>query len=141
MFLLDTDHIGVLLRQTEPSFSRLRHRISQYPRSIFVISIVSFHEQMAGWNPCLSRARDTQGVVRAYRMFQRILHDFSIAQVVSFDEAAAAVFDSLRVQRVRIATMDLRIAAAALTRDLTVLFRNTAYFRRVPGLKVEDWTQ
>ena len=32
------------------------------------------------------------------------------------------------------------IAAIAVSRGMTVLTRNVSDFRRVPGLKVEDWT-
>ena len=34
---------------------------------------------------------------------------------------------------------DLQIAATALAHDLTVVTHNGGEFRRVPGLKVEDW--
>lgn len=61
-------------------------------------------------------------------------------QVLPFDAAAAAEFASLRARKVRIGTMDLRIAAIAVTRNLTVLTRNSRDFTQVPGLKVEDWT-
>ena len=37
-------------------------------------------------------------------------------------------------------TMDLRIAAIALSHAFTVLTRNTVDFDEVPGLSVEDWT-
>jgi tRNA(fMet)-specific endonuclease VapC len=53
---------------------------------------------------------------------------------------AIAVFDSLRDQRVRIATMDLRIAAIARSRNLMLLTRNVCDFDRVPGLVTADWT-
>lgn len=36
--------------------------------------------------------------------------------------------------------MDLRIAAVALTNDATLITGNLSDFRRVPGLRVEDWT-
>jgi tRNA(fMet)-specific endonuclease VapC len=44
-------------------------------------------------------------------------------------------------RRVRVATLDLRIASIALCRGLTLLTRNISDFGRVPGLKTEDWTQ
>jgi tRNA(fMet)-specific endonuclease VapC len=140
MFLLDTDHVGIIQGQTEPEFGRLRNRISRHPPDAFYISIISFHEQVIGWNAYLNRASSATGVIRAYHMFERILADFTTARILSYDQVAADMFDLLRAQRVRVATMDLRIAAAALSRDLTLLSRNLSDFRKVPGLKVEDWT-
>jgi len=60
--------------------------------------------------------------------------------VLPFDEPAAIEFDAFRSQGVRIGTMDLRIAAIAVSNDLAVLTRNTVDFGQVPGLHVEDWT-
>jgi tRNA(fMet)-specific endonuclease VapC len=68
------------------------------------------------------------------------LQAFSAAPVLPFDAAAASIHDNLRTQRVRIATMDLRIAAIALSRSLILLTRNTRDFGKVPGLVTEDWT-
>jgi predicted nucleic acid-binding protein len=36
--------------------------------------------------------------------------------------------------------MDLRIAATALSRDFTLLTGNLRDFRKVAGLRVEDWS-
>ncbi len=36
--------------------------------------------------------------------------------------------------------MDLKIAAIVLTHDATLLSKNLSDFRKVPGLKVADWT-
>ena len=48
--------------------------------------------------------------------------------------------ERLKRQRIRVGTMDLRIAAIALANGMTVLTRNRADFGRVPNLNVEDWT-
>ena len=61
-------------------------------------------------------------------------------EIVPFDERAADQFKRLRRQRIRIGTMDLKIAATAISHDALLLSRNLADFRRVDGLRVEDWT-
>jgi tRNA(fMet)-specific endonuclease VapC len=63
-----------------------------------------------------------------------------VAPVLPFDASAGAVLDSLRTQRIRLATMDLRIASIALSRGLILLTRNVSDFRKVLGLLIEDWT-
>jgi tRNA(fMet)-specific endonuclease VapC len=140
VFLLDTDHLVILQQETRPEFARLAGRMADYSSPDFYVSIVSFHEQVLGWTAYLNRAKTSEGVVRAYSKFQGILVDFAALQIVPFDEAAAQAFDSFRKQRVRIGTMDLRIAASALTRGFAVLSRNLVDFQKVPGLRVEDWT-
>jgi tRNA(fMet)-specific endonuclease VapC len=73
MYLLDTDHLGILQHETRPEFGRLTARIAEFEPSDFFVSIVSFHEQVAGWNTYLHRAKDPAGVVKAYAMFETIL--------------------------------------------------------------------
>ena len=60
--------------------------------------------------------------------------------LLPFDDAAVAVFQDLWMRRLRIGTMDLKIAAIALANDATLLTRNVSDFGRVPGLQVEDWS-
>ena len=140
MFLLDTDHVVISQQQSMPEYDHLIQRVRQHDPSLFFVSVISFHEQVMGWNAYISRAKDLSGVVRGYERLQRVLSNFSEAQVLAFDDAAADLFEDLRKRRVRIGTMDLRIAAIALSRDMTVLSRNSADFNKVPGLKVQDWT-
>ena len=78
--------------------------------------------------------------IEAYRRLNRNLEDFRTLDVLDFDEEAAAEFQRLRRMKIRIGTMDLKIAAIALVQDATLLSRNLGDFRKVPGLKVEDWT-
>ena len=140
MFLLDTDHVVIAQQQTAPEYGNLIQRVRQHDPTDFFVSIISFHEQVLGWNAYISKAGASAGVVRGYLRLEGVLSNFAEAQVLPFDAAAADVFDDLRRQRVRIGTMDLRIAAIALSRDMTVLSRNVVDFGRVPGLHVEDWT-
>jgi tRNA(fMet)-specific endonuclease VapC len=118
----------------------LSQRIGQHAQAEFFVSIVSFHEQILGWNAYIARAKDQSGIVHGYTRLERILSDFSHSQVLPFDEAAGDMFQDLRKQRIRIGTMDLRIASIALANGMTVLSRNLVDFQRGPNLKVEDWT-
>ena len=140
MYLLDTDHVVVLQRSTGIEFEHLTGRMADYSDDSFFYSVVAFHEQMLGAHTYIARARDRHGAVRGYSLLERVLTDFSLQEVLPFNEPAARKFDELRASRVRIGTMDLRIASIALARNMTVLTRNLIDFQRVPGLAVEDWT-
>ena len=139
-YLLDTDHISVLQLQAGPAYTTLRNRMAQHPRTDIAMSIVSLHEQVLGCHAYLQRARTTREVVHGYSLMAQVLEHFTIAPVLPFDEPAATMFAALVAQRVRVRTMDLRIAATALARGLVVLTRNASDFGQVPGLQIEDWT-
>jgi tRNA(fMet)-specific endonuclease VapC len=140
MFLFDTDHLGILQHRTSPESQNILRRMQAHTDEDFHVSVISFQEQVLGWNVYLSRAKDSAAIVRAYERFQQILTDFSAAQVLPFDQQAVDLFDQLRASQLRIGTMDLRIACIALTNDLTLLTRNSKDFAKVPNLKMEDWT-
>jgi tRNA(fMet)-specific endonuclease VapC len=59
-----------------------------------------------------------------------------------FDEKAGEQYDKIKKRGIRGDTMDMKIAAIALSIDATVLTQDTDDFLRVPELagKVEDWT-
>jgi tRNA(fMet)-specific endonuclease VapC len=140
-YLLDTDHISILQRQSGREFAILSVRVSRESRSDLGFSIVSFHEQVLGAHAYINRARKAEDIVRGYAMMARILRQFAAAPVVPFDAGAAAVFDGLGARRLRVDTMDLRIASIARSRGLTLLTRNAADFAGVPDLTIEDWTR
>lgn len=139
-YLLDTDHISILQRRSGPEFPILSARIAQFRAEDLAFSIVSFHEQMIGAHTLINRGRNDQEVTRGYRLLGEILQGFSAAPVLPFDALAIVTFGDLRTRRIRLATMDLRIAAIALSRGFVLVTRNLRDFHRVPGLVVEDWT-
>lgn len=138
--LFDTDHISILQRRSGPEYAILAARVAGQPPADLAYSIVGFHEQVPGAQAFINRARTTIDVVRGYVLLGENLRAFALAPVLAFDPPAAAVYDDLRARRVRIATMDLRIASIALSRSLVLLTRNTRDSGKVPGLVAEDWT-
>ena len=75
-FLLDTDHISILQKQSGPEYSALMARIAQVRRADLAFCIVSFHEQVLGCNTYLAQAKTSADVERGYRMFDRVLSAF-----------------------------------------------------------------
>ncbi|MEG4118444.1 hypothetical protein QUA43_13340 [Microcoleus sp. N9_B4] len=94
-YLLDTDHLSILQRQTGKDYSNLS---------------------------------------------ARLVSDFKVLPLVSFDAGAATTFEQLKARRIQLAKMDARIAAIALSRELILLTRNHRDFGKVAGLAIEDWT-
>lgn len=75
---------------------------------------------------------------------QRALTEFlSALEVVDFPSGAALVFGEIRTHLQRsgipIGNFDLLIAAHALHQGLTLVTNNLREFKRVPGLRVENW--
>jgi tRNA(fMet)-specific endonuclease VapC len=140
MVVLDTDHMSVLERNTQPGLTALRAHLAQIPPDEVVTTIISYEEQMQGWTAYLAQSRSVPQQVVAYRRLLQHLDNYRRIPVLAFDEAAVAVFQRLRRARLRIGIMDLKIAALVLSRDALLLSKNLTDFSQVPGLQVEDWT-
>ncbi len=139
-YLLDTDHISFLQRRSSSEFIRLTLRMSQHALSDFALSVISFHEQVIGAHSFINRAQTNTDMARGYTLLLETLNSFAKAPVLPFDAKAIAIFDEMRRQKVRVSTMDLRIAAIAISNNLVLLTRNTGDFSKVPSLITEDWT-
>jgi tRNA(fMet)-specific endonuclease VapC len=114
--------------------------MDRYSPEDFALSAVSFHEQTLGAHNFINRAQTNTDTIRGYNLLIEILQGFAAAPVLLFDVEAITIFDELRTQKVRVSTMDLRIASIAISRDLVLLNRNVRDFSKVPKLVTEDWT-
>lgn len=139
--MLDTDLVTLIQRQQGDAYETLRQRLRALaPSDDASITIITFEEQMRGWLAFSASARTPIKRVNAYRRLHELLDFFKWRQILDFDEAAARQFEQLRKQKIRIGTMDLRIASIALVNGAILLTRNLRDFQKVPGLQVEDWT-
>jgi tRNA(fMet)-specific endonuclease VapC len=105
------------------------------------VTIVTVEEKLRGRLAFIARAKEPDRVVRAYHYLLEELDWFTRIRILPFTDAVAAKFNELRAQGLRIGTLDLRIAAIALTLGGVVVTRNRRDFSQVPGLVLEDWTQ
>lgn len=75
----------------------------------------------------------------------KALDEFIIPlEVISYDESAAHVYGDIRAALEKagtpIGSMDMLIAAHAVSLGIPLVTNNTREFLRVPSLKVIDWT-
>src|SRR6266850_8277034 len=102
ILILDTDHLTLVQRLSEPAHSRLRARLDAFPQEDVRTTIVSFAEQMRGWLSIVARSRDRDLDVGAYQLLHNSLAFFSSIPVLPYDDHAAEQFDQLRRLRLRI---------------------------------------
>jgi tRNA(fMet)-specific endonuclease VapC len=139
MILLDTDHLTVLKYPENPHCARLTARMAASGEQNFAIMIVNAEEQLRGWLAEINRQRTPQQQVFAYEHLRKLLEFLRRFSLAAFDARAAAEFDRLRREKVRIGSMDLKIGCIALVQDALLLSANLRDYRQVPGLRLEDW--
>jgi tRNA(fMet)-specific endonuclease VapC len=138
VILLDTDHVNVL-QSRGVQVAALTGRMSASLDQDFGVAAITLEEQMRGWLALIHRHNNVHKQIPAYERLVDLFEFFARWQIVPFDQGAAAEFARLRGSRVRIGTMDLKIAATALANGAMLLSANLRDFEQVPGLRVENW--
>lgn len=135
-FLFDTDHL-TLYQHDHPG---LTQRIALHPPGSVGICPINIEETMRGRLAVLARTLSGARHVQAYAHLVSAEEVFRLFPLAPFDVASEIQFQGLRAARLGVGTLDLKIAAIALTHGLTVLTRNSRDFGRVPGLALADWS-
>ena len=86
------------------------------------------------------------GAYRSFRIEDNLAilaRFFNLFRVLPFNSQAALKMGQIRAQLAKkgtpIGPYDLQIAAIALVNNLILVTHNTREFKRVEGLKIEDW--
>ncbi len=128
--LLDTDICIRLIRGRAPEVLR---RLKRYKPGEIGISSIALAELSFG----VSKSQHPEKNAAALEQFTLPL------QVVSFDDAAAAVYGRIRGQLEShgngIGALDMLIGAHALSMKVTLVTHNTGEFSRIAGLRLVDW--
>ena len=139
MIILDTDHLTVLRYEDDSHYSRLTSRLDASPDQHIVTTVVTMEEQMRGWLAEINRWREVRRQITAYERLVRMVEFLSEWEIIRLDDPVADQFDRLRKSGVRIGSQDLKIASIAVVHNALLLSANLRDFRRVPGLRVENW--
>jgi tRNA(fMet)-specific endonuclease VapC len=129
--MLDTN-ICIYLRQNRPPEVTARFRQMQHGDA--VLSVITYGELLYG-------AERSQQRSHALESLSRLI---SLLPVLPLPGEAAAFYGEIRaaleVRGERIGGNDLWIAAHAKSAGLTLVTNNEREFKRVPGLKLQNWT-
>jgi tRNA(fMet)-specific endonuclease VapC len=132
-YLFDTDILSILLRRS-PSPSLVR-RLALTPVEDQATTSITIGELYYG-----ARRMADGGEALVGRIESTLLRNVA---VLSFDASAARHYGDVRVELERAGTpigdADMRIAAIARARGLTVVTANMRHFQRVADLPVENW--
>lgn len=129
-FLLDTNTCIAYLNGRAVGVRRQLQALA--PGDVVLCSVVKA-ELLYG----ARKSRDPATVVAKLQRF------FAPLASLPFDDPAAQAYGTVRAELERAGTPigpnDLMIAAIAQANGLTLVTHNVGEFRRVPGLRVEDW--
>jgi tRNA(fMet)-specific endonuclease VapC len=131
-FLLDTNVVSHLLRYAPPPLIK---RLADTPRDQVAVSIVTAMELRFGLakNPHATRAK---AAVEAF---------LAVVPVANLPDGIPPVYGRVRADLEKrgtpIGPLDTMIAAHALAIGATLVTNNTKEFRRVRGLRCQDWTK
>jgi tRNA(fMet)-specific endonuclease VapC len=131
-FLLDTNICVFLIRN---QFGSIREHIRSHRVGEIGVSAITESELRFG-------ADKSSDPVKNHAVLERF---FLTLPVLAFDSGCAREYGRIRTflekRGTPIGSLDMLIAAQALSEGLTIVTNNTGEFKRVPGLRVVDWTK
>ncbi len=137
VYVLDTDHASLLQRGHQPVIRQIAARSD----NVIAVTVVTAEEQLRGRLRVIRRAASGPQLSVAYAGLRTTIEYFKSVELLDFSPAAAAEYAGLRSRKIRIGTMDLRIAAVVLAAGGVLVTRNHQDFIQVPGLRMEDWSR
>ncbi len=141
MIILDTDCLSLFDREKYLESSILRKKLNEFsPHDIFT-TIITFEEQMRGWQSFIAESKTIDQQIYSYQKLHRFFESYRNTQVLDFDEKSAEIFQQLKSQKIRVGTMDLKIAAIAVSNNAILVSRNLSDYEQIPNLTVHDWTK
>lgn len=130
MYLLDTDIIIYALKGRKTVQQHLQNHIHD-PVAICIISLMELY----------------YGAHKSTRVSSNLAKIKALEQaleIIPVGVESAEIFGMLKSQLehggTRLDDFDLIIASCALTRNLTLVSNNTTHFKRIDGLKLENWS-
>jgi tRNA(fMet)-specific endonuclease VapC len=130
-YLIDTDILIYSLKGHDIVQKRFIEN-EKIPKSI---SVISYGELLYGAKKSTNSEKNLAVIYRIKELFP----------IIDVDKAVMEAFSDLKVKTQKtgavIDDMDLLIAATALTMNFILVTNNEKHFRKIAGLKIENWSR
>jgi tRNA(fMet)-specific endonuclease VapC len=131
MYLLDTDTVIYALKGDSSVAKNLRLHFNDSLN----VSVISFLELYYG----AYKSPQTTSNLAKLKTLEESLEIIPVGPEIS--QTYGRIKSSLEKKGKRLDDFDLVIASTALARNLTLVSNNIDHFRRIDGLKLENWVE
>ncbi len=131
-YMLDTDICSYIIKE-RPLL--VLERFKQVKMEQICISVITYAELIYGVENSSSK-----------KVNRAVIDDFSrYLDIINWDKKAAEHYGNIRAclqsKGTIIGAMDMMIAAHSRSKNMTLVTNNDKHFKRVPKLRVENWTK
>jgi len=127
--MLDTDMVSLVVRRNPSVIQNL----IKHEEDEICISAITYAEIYYG---LVKKGSD--------RLFSEVTEILGKISIIDFDNTQSELYGKIRAEQEKtgmiLGSMDMFIAAAAMSQDAILVSHNTRHFSRVKGLKIEDWS-
>jgi tRNA(fMet)-specific endonuclease VapC len=128
--LIDSDILLSIMQGNPSTLAKAHEYLAAHGR--FTFSVITKYEILRGLR-----------AIRASKQAEVFDEFCSKSEIISLDDSiavrAADIYADLKAGGGMIGDADILIAASALVNGLGVVTNNQAHFRRIKGLRVENW--
>jgi tRNA(fMet)-specific endonuclease VapC len=137
MTAFDSDIVSLILAGDDWYVTRA----ALIPAAKLALPVGVFEEAMRGRLNGIRQAESGKGklsVPEAYEKFQLTAEKLNRYRLLAFNEPADALVQTWKQLKIKVGTLDMRIAACIMA-GANLVSRNRHGFDRLPGLRVEYW--
>ena len=129
--MLDTDILSEFLRGNPKVIEKVAGHLKEY--GFVSLSIITYYEILNGL-----LYKDAKKQLQKFEDFIQL--NKVIPLTLPMAKTAAIIQADLRKKGTEIGHTDTLIAGIAITSELQLITNNTNHFKRIKGLKIDNWT-
>lgn len=135
LYIFDTDHLSLYGRNNLAIMTRLSVANVQ-----LTTTAINVEEQVKGRLAQIAEAQDGTKKSIAYQRLVETVMLLSEFNILQYSARSHEIYETLKAQRIRVGSQDLRIASITLANGGVLLTRNLQDFNKIPRLIIEDWS-